>query len=317
LNGDYRLLSVPVRQDSEEIAYVQVGRSLREQSNEAQILGIVVLATGGAGLALATVGGFYIAGRALRPPRLAFERQRQFIADASHEMRTPLTLVRASAEAIQRSGSQNLAEQDREALADIISETDRMAALVNDLMSLALLDAGRPLRARELVDLAGLLTEAAKRARTLSSEGRLSVEHRVTGRLPVIADRDLLSRVLDALVENAVRYTPEGGRIVLTGEATGGNVEVSVADTGPGLTSDEARAVFERFYRTDSARTRERGGSGLGLAIAREIINRHGGRIWASATPGRGATFTFMLPRATHAAIPADTGLDLEARYQD
>ncbi len=209
-----------------------------------------------------------------------------------------MTLVRASAEAIQRGAAAKLSPENHEALADILLESDRMSGLVNDLLTLARLDEGRLETWRRSFDLADTLREAARWARA-SARGRdLNIEETIAGGLPVDADPEQLLRVVRGLLDNAIRCTPDGGRIQLAAAVVGGDVQVSLTDTGPGLTAEELDAVFDRFYRVDKVRSHGAGGTGLGLAIAKGIIEAHGGRIWAVSAPARGATFFFTVPLA-------------------
>jgi histidine kinase len=116
---------------------------------------------------------------------------------------------------------------------------------------------------------------------------------------PVFADRERVHQVLFNLLDNAVRFTPLGGRVTVTASSHNGSVDVVVADTGPGISSEHLPRVFERFYRVDESRSRDDGGTGIGLAIARSVVEAHGGRIWADSEPGRGSAFTFELPVAS------------------
>jgi signal transduction histidine kinase len=121
---------------------------------------------------------------------------------------------------------------------------------------------------------------------------------------PVYADAERVHQVLFNLLDNAVRFTPSGGRVTVRASRINGVVDVTVADTGPGIAPEHLPRLFERFYRVDSARSRDEGGTGIGLAIARSVVEAHGGRIWAESEPGKGSTFTFQLPVATEANGP-------------
>ncbi len=294
-SGDYRLLLYAVRQNDNVVAIIEAGRSLVGHDRDLANLATVLLATSAGGLALAVVGGFYVAGRALRPASEAFNKQREFVADASHELRTPLTLIRASAEAIQRGRQSNLSSSDREALADIVSETDRMSVLVEDLLTLAKLDEKRlPLRV-EAPDLSAMLRDTERWARTLPNGRSISIDVEVPIGLIVKADSEAITRVLRILVDNALRYAGAGGRIEIRGIREGSHAAVSISDSGPGLEPSALEHVFDRFYRADLATNQATGGSGLGLAIAKGIVEAHGGHISVDSTPGHGASFRFTL----------------------
>jgi two-component system, OmpR family, sensor kinase len=223
------------------------------------------------------------------------ERMRRFIADASHELRTPLTSVRGLAEY----GMQQGEEASRAELLRLMSlvgrEAERMSALVADLLLLARFDAGRPLHRRP-VDLASLAAEALQRARVTDPGRPFTLQ--ATEPVIIDGDEERLAQVIDNLLGNAVRHTPRGSRVTVavTGDASG--AELTVADRGPGMTAEQASRVFERFYRTDGARTRDRGGAGLGLAIAVSLARAHGGEITLDTAPGCGAAFHLRLPHA-------------------
>jgi signal transduction histidine kinase len=298
-HGDYRLFFMPVRREAQLVAVIEVGRSLEERGNHLRTLAIVLAATSGAGLLLAAGGGLYLAGRALAPVRTAFERQRSFVADASHELRSPLTLLRASAEAVQRSSGPNLSGADQEALADILVESDRMALLVDDLLILTRLDEGQLALRRELIDLPALLQEAQRWALVAASGRRLEITSKSPDGLSVYADREHLLRVLRILLDNAVRHTPDGGRINLDASKSHDGVDISVSDTGSGIDSEAQARIFDRFYRVDSARTHSAtSGTGLGLSIAKGLVEAHGGQIRVVSALDRGSTFSFSLPAA-------------------
>jgi len=226
------------------------------------------------------------------------ERMRHFAADASHELRTPLTSVRGLAEYGLQQGGAASREELLRLLALIVPEADRMSRLVEDLLLLARFDAGRPLD-RWPVDLASLAAEAVTRAR-LVDPGR-PITLAAADPVIVEADAERLRQVIDNLIGNALKHTPPGSPVTVTVSGGPGDVQLAVADQGPGMTAEQASHVFDRFYRTDSARTRARGGTGLGLAIAASLAAAHGGEITVDTAPGRGATFRLRLPQAgTH-----------------
>ena len=230
-------------------------------------------------------------GRAVRSE----ERMRRFVADASHELRTPLTSVRGLAEYATQQGEGASREELLRLMGLITHEADRMGRLVADLLLLARFDAGRPLDRRP-VELASLAAEAVERAR-VTDPGRPVM---LAAAEPVIidADEERLRQVIDNLIGNAVQHTPSGSPVTVTVTGGAAGAELTVADHGPGMTAQQASRVFERFYRTDGARTRERGGAGLGLAIAASLAAAHGGEITVDTAPGQGAAFRLRLPQA-------------------
>jgi signal transduction histidine kinase len=232
----------------------------------------------------------------MRPARESFERQRAFVADASHELKTPLTLIRADSEVVLYRG--NLNEDDRKLIEHTLGETDRMGSVLSDLLVVARLDAGKLEVSEKPFDLVSVISEEAERfgARAAGEDVRLDVH--TPEELPVRADRNRTGQILAVLLDNAVRYTPPGGRIAVEGRFRDGWVEASVSDTGPGIDPEQLPRIFDRFYRAEAARTRAKsGGTGLGLAIARDLARAQGGDLVAENTKTGGATFRLSLPR--------------------
>jgi signal transduction histidine kinase len=296
--GKARVVSLPMRDESGEVVgVIQYARSLKgvQQTIGRLVLVLLPLALGGLGAAL--LGGLYMAGRAMRPARESFERQRAFVADASHELKTPLTLIRADAEVVLYRG--NLSEEDRKLIEHTLGETDRMSSVLSDLLLVARLDAGKLEVSEKPFDLVSVLSEEAERfgARAAGEDVRLDVH--TPDELPVRADRKRTGQILAVLLDNAVRYTPPGGRIAVGGRFRDGWVEASVTDTGPGIAPDQLPRIFDRFYRAETARTRSEAGrgTGLGLAIARDLARAQGGNLVAENAKTGGATFRLSLPR--------------------
>ena len=227
------------------------------------------------------------------------DRMRRFITDASHELRTPLTTIRGFAE-LYRQG----AAKDVEMLMSRIeSESRRMAGLVEDLLLLAQLDAQRPLE-RSRVDLLGLASDAVHDAQSIASDRRIAMEViDGPGTPEVLGDEARLRQVLANLVANALQHTPSPVPVTVRVGTEAGNAVVEVADEGPGMREEDARQVFERFYRADSSRTRASGGTGLGLSIVDSLVRAHGGRVTVTTAPGRGCCFRVVLPRIVESAL--------------
>lgn len=232
----------------------------------------------------------------------AVEQQRQFTADASHELKTPLAIARMGVGlALSRDRTP---EEYRKALLTIDGSLERMTRLVTDLLLLARTDEGQTAFTREPVPLRGLLEEAAAPFR--QGENRLAIAVVVEGppetweTLSAYGDPGHLGRVFRNLLENAVRHTPPTGRVTLTARADTDKetVQVFVADTGEGIAPEHLPYLFDRFYRADPARARAQGGTGLGLSICREIVSLHGGGIRIESHPGQGTRVCVTLPRA-------------------
>jgi two-component system OmpR family sensor kinase len=220
-----------------------------------------------------------------------FRRQRDFLADASHELRGPLTVIRGNLELLQM----DLAEVERgQSAAEATEEVKRMSRLVSDLLFLAAEDAQERLE-RQAVPLHELVSAAAERARGLDA-GTHDVTIISNDPTVVWGDRDRLGQMLWNLVENGLRYTEPGGTIALGLHNHGPVAELTVADTGVGIPAEHLPHIFERFYRVDGARSRRHGSTGLGLAIVKQVAEAHGGQVRVRSEPGAGTTFTVALP---------------------
>jgi signal transduction histidine kinase len=221
--------------------------------------------------------------------------RRELVANVSHELKTPISALRAHLENL----LDGVAEPDPETLQVMLSQSERLSRLVDQLLDLSRLESGElPLR-REGVPLGRLVAEVLSEVEVVRSGRAVRVEDRVPEDMPpVFADRERLHQVLFNLLDNAVRLTPPGGEVVVSAHRVDGRCEVSVADTGPGIPAEHLPRLFERFYRVDPARSREDGGTGIGLAIARSVVEAHGGRIRAESQVGKGSVFTFDLPVA-------------------
>ncbi len=228
-------------------------------------------------------------------------RVRQFVADASHELRTPLASIRGYAE-LTRRGREETGPDTRHALRRIESEADRMTLLVEDLLLLARLDAGRPLRFTE-TDLVPLVVDTVSDARAAGPDHHWRLDL-PDGPAPVVADAARLQQVLVNLFANARTHTPPGTTVTARVRRDGSRLRVDVADDGPGIPPDLLPHVFERFARGDAARTRATGSTGLGLAIVRAVATAHGGTVTVDSAPGR-TVFTLHLPAPATPGSPA------------
>jgi signal transduction histidine kinase len=284
------------RVDSGTTTALQLGRVLADQDAVLRRLLMGLLGLGGLATVLLGVASWVLAGRSLRPAQLAWERQQAFVANASHELRTPLTLMRAGAEVVQRTLPGE--DTDRQAiLADVLQECDYMSRLVEDLLLLSRLDTGGLALERRAVDLPDLIADVQRQVgRLAAARGSTLVAEPVAG--TVMGDPIRLRQVLLIVLDNALRYTPPGGTIRLTGRHQGRHVQITVADTGPGIALVHLPHVFDRFYRTDEARQAASSGTGLGLAIAKALVEAHHGQIGIESRQGQGTRVTVTLPLA-------------------
>jgi two-component system OmpR family sensor kinase len=221
-------------------------------------------------------------------------RLRRFVADASHELRTPVTTIRGYAELYRIGGLGDPGELS-EAMRRTEQEAVRMARLVEDLLTLAKLDQGRLLEQKP-VDLTRLVADAARDAAVVDPSRSISTE--LDGPVVVSGDEDRLRQVIANVVGNALVHTPAATPIELRVTGNDSSACIAVTDHGPGMTPEDAARVTQRFYRADPARTRDRGGSGLGMSIADAAVSAHGGEIAVDSEVGRGTTVTVTLPLA-------------------
>jgi signal transduction histidine kinase len=290
-SGRYRVAAYPtsLTHDGEPV-FLVVGHSLEGRERDLETLLRTLLVAGGLGLVLSVGGGYWLSGRALRPIRRTLDSQRRFVSDASHELRTPLAVLRANNELLQRHPEQQISE-NLEQVEAVALEAEHMSRLVDDLLTLARADEGRLLGRSELVDASEISAEVVRDIQPLAARKSIGLTLDASPAL-MEGDPQRLRQLLLILLDNAVKYTPEGGSIEASCHRAGRSVTVSVADTGVGIPPADRQRVFERFARLESSRTRtEAGGTGLGLAIAREIATAHAGHITVESRPGGGSTF--------------------------
>jgi heavy metal sensor kinase len=330
----FRVFITPITDHGKTLAYLQVGREIDEIQEALNNLVKLLLISAPFIVGFSAVGGYWLAGKALAPidkirkaaasiqatdlhsrvehtkhdevgqlastfnellDRLeeSFFRQRRFTADASHELRTPLSIIRGEVDvALERTRTQ---EEYIETLQSIGSEAQRMSRLVNELLLLARADTNELRLVCEKVDLADLLQLMAGHLQNQAEAAGVSLSVDVPAALTIAGDRDRLIQLFINLLENTFVHAP-GSQATLTARTVGEQVEIIVADTGPGIPGEHLAHIFDRFYRVDPVRERASHGSGLGLAIAREIVLAHGGSIRIDSEVNRGTSVIVQLP---------------------
>lgn len=332
----FRMLTAPITIAGHIVGIIQVAGSLQPIEETLNLLAIASVIGTTTAVVFAALIGFFLAGRALKPiddltraaraialtrdleqrvreshkadevDRLAitinemlqrlenlFRTQQRFLADVSHELRTPLTIIRGNLSLLYKTG----APGDREVIRTIDDEAERMSRLITDLLLLAQSDAGAATIKREPVEVDTLMLDVFRRARIMAAQrdGHLKIVMGNEDQAIVQGDSDRLKQLMLNLVENAIKYTPSG-EIRLSLHKREGQVGLSVSDTGLGIAKEDLEHIFERFYRVDKARTREKGGTGLGLSIVDWIVKAHGGYVEVQSEVGKGSTFTVWLP---------------------
>ncbi len=219
--------------------------------------------------------------------------RKQLLADVAHELRNPLSVVQGNLEA----WLDGVIAPTPDQIAPVYDETVLLNRLITDLRELSLAEAGQLKLYLEEADLAGLINAEVGVFQARCQDKDVSLNADLAKDLPqVIIDRDRIRQVLHNLLENALRFSSNGGSIKVSAVMKGNNVEVSVSDTGSGIDPDDLDKVFDHFYKADKARQRNYGGAGIGLALVRKYVELHNGKVWAESEPGRGSTFKFTLP---------------------
>jgi two-component system OmpR family sensor kinase len=240
---------------------------------------------------IVAVVAYVLAGRTLQPIREAHERQRRFAADASHEMRTPLAAIRATADAA-LSGAAN----PTQALSTIVSSAEQMRSITDDLLLLARSERGSLERRHQRVDLSVVAAEAADAVRAAHALDGASIQLQLEADLVVAADEREVARIIENLVDNAIRYGGERGAVTIRTRGREREAIVDVVDHGPGISAADRDRIFEAFFRVRSD-AEAPGGSGLGLAIVSELAERNGGTVEVETAPGEGARFSVRFSR--------------------
>ena len=221
--------------------------------------------------------------------------RQEFVANVSHELRTPLSLIKGFVETLLE-GAKDDPEVSTRFLRTIAKHTDRLTYLIEDLLTISRLESGQIVMNRHQIGLASEVALVVDDLQSRAREKNTVVQNDIAADLTASADSDRLHQVFFNLVENAIKYGKNNGKVTIGGrKLEDGKVEISVCDDGPGIPEESKERIFERFYRVDRARSRETGGTGLGLAIVKHIVSAHGGEVWVSTELGKGSTFFFTL----------------------
>jgi two-component system sensor histidine kinase SenX3 len=226
--------------------------------------------------------------------------RRDFVANVSHELKTPATSLRLLAESLEEAIDEDPAQAHLFA-AQLKRETERLSQLINDLLDLTRLESQEGVENPAPVDVRNVLMTVLARMRRVARKKNITLQWKRFGRAAyytVHGDETQLTSMFTNLVDNAVKYTPPGGRVEVTGGFEGSEIVIRITDTGIGIPERKLPRIFERFYRVDKARSKETGGTGLGLSIVKHVAENHGGRVTVESALGEGSTFTVYLPRS-------------------
>jgi signal transduction histidine kinase len=232
-----------------------------------------------------------------RQLEVASRHKSEFLANMSHELRTPLNAVIGFSEVLLERMFGELTPKQEEYLQDIMASGRHLLSLINDILDLAKIEAGRMELELGAFDLGAAIDNALTLVRERAVRHGVQLDRAVDGGVgPVVADERKVKQVLLNLLSNAIKFTPDGGRVTLRAERANGTVEISVSDTGIGIAPHDQEAIFEEFRQVGTDYARKREGTGLGLALARRFVELHGGRLWVKSERGHGSTFTFTIP---------------------
>ncbi|MEJ8305725.1 ATP-binding protein [Saccharibacillus sacchari] len=273
--------------------YVFIDTTSREE-----ILTTLIYAFAAVGLGMLIVLFFFsrfFANRSIEPVREAFEKQKQFIGDASHELKTPLAVINTNADVLLANRDETIRSQEKW-LRYIKSETERMAKLTGDLLYLTEMDDSRSNMIQARFDLSDAVENVMLTMEAVVFEKDLTLNYDIEPGLGIVGSREQIVQVTMILLDNAIKYANPRGVIDVSLRHEHGEIVLDVSNTGEGIPAEHLPRVFDRFYRTDKSRTRSQGGHGLGLAIARSIVEQNKGRISAKSTPGAKTTFTVQFP---------------------
>ncbi|MGN7414789.1 sensor histidine kinase [Paenibacillus sp. SAF-068] len=236
----------------------------------------------------------YFANRSIAPVREAFEKQKQFIGDASHELKTPLAIINTNADVLLANQEDTIANQAKW-LHYIKSETERMTGLTNDLLYLTQMDDSRSTMIHAKFNISDAVESIILPMEAVIFEKNISLDYNIEPNLTVHGNSEQIKQVILILLDNAVKYSGPKGSVNVTLQKQNNDVMLAVSNTGEGIAPEHLDRIFDRFYRTDSSRARKHGGHGLGLAIARSIVAQHKGELYARSVVGEGATFYVQL----------------------
>jgi signal transduction histidine kinase len=241
------------------------------------------------------IASYFLAGKSLAPIEHAMSEQKRFVSDASHELRTPLTSIKTEIEVALRDSKLSIKEA-RSRLQSNLEEVDKMQSLTNYLLSLNRYENGDIELSKSPVDLAKVVDKVSRKYKTVVKDKGISVSQELLG-VSIYANETAISELVSILLDNAIKYTPNGGSIRLETRGFRGHATFTISDTGIGIKKSEIPYIFNRFYRADTSRTTiNADGYGLGLSIAKSIVNLHGGKIKVTSAPGSGTKFYITLP---------------------
>lgn len=295
VNGkSYRLYSQYYMLSDGRGGVVQVFQSREIDNYLLRQLFFVIICIGLVSIGILIFISSYLAKKSLEPVRLAYERQKEFVSDASHELRTPLTIMKTNLELLSMKEDETIKENEKW-FNNITSETDTMAKLVQNLLTLAQVDNNQMVIKAVYLNLSQLTQRVCDKLSIVAASKGIDLSSVISDNVMVKGDEGRLEQLIVILIDNAIKYTPQGGKIQINLMTTAEKAYLSVKDTGIGMKKEDIDKIFERFYRVDKVRSREQGGVGLGLNIAEMIVKEHKGKIDVVSSLGEGSEFIVEL----------------------
>ncbi len=293
----YLTAKMPIVIQNQKLGFYVVSRDVtiayKTIDNLVRILIISLIS----GIFLSVILGYLLAGRGLKPIKQAYDSKQEFLANASHELKTPLSVIMLSTETLEGE-IDPLQTFQHQIVTGIKDETLKMSELVSHLLFLSRQDNHHMLKKWETLNLSELLENESHRFAPLATQKNIQLKNMIVPNIHINGDKKLLSSAITILIDNAIKYTPDAGKVFV--ELTQSDhhkkhvISMNVKDTGIGIPESEKEKIFERFYRLESSRSKETGGSGLGLSIAKEIVEEHGGKIQVNSIENVGTTFSIL-----------------------
>ncbi|MEH7073142.1 sensor histidine kinase [Neobacillus drentensis] len=295
---DIRLMiaSRVIYEKGQFIGKLYVGKDITLTYQLFHSLLIILIIIGLVFLGIAIYMSMVMSKRAMIPISSVFTRQHEFVADASHELRTPLSVLLSSIDAVEMTINPPKSDMVEKLLTNMRQEVKRMTHLVSDLLTLARSDSNTNQLSIETFDFCPKAKTAIEAVRPLAVAKQITLHLNSPASLLIVGDPQRLSQLLYILLDNAIKYTPQGGEVELSLQNAGQQLRISVQDTGIGIKPEDYQRIFERFYRSDKSRSRQMGGHGLGLSIAKWIVETHQGTIKVTSELGKGSTFKISIP---------------------
>lgn len=293
----FLLSGKPVFQDGVHVGTIYTGTNITTQMDIMKVLVIALGIISILFIGLSIWLGYYMSGKAMIPIVNAFQRQKDFVTNASHELRTPLSILQSSIEVIEAEEREKLSNFSLQIFHDMKDELKRMTKLIYDLLLLARFDANTISLTKEKFALAPIIDEWMRKCRMLTEEKNITCDANVREHVTIYGDKERIAQLLFILLDNAIKYNVENGKITITVRDDKSKVEIEVSDTGIGIPPEHQPFIFERFYRVDQSRSRNQQGNGIGLSIAKWIVDAHHGTITVESKVGEGSRFVITLPQ--------------------